>query len=181
MRRILHSAARQGAEQGLERVQMHDVAKESGVAIATLYRYFPSKLHLFTAVMRDRVERMEAAAARVPRHRDPVVAITEMLVDATAQMMAAPLLAQAMMIANNAVLHDSASHSTEPGMVFSRLLLSTAGIDDPTPRDRQLVRLIEHGWYGAINSAINRQRPWEELEDDVRVTCRLLLVDWARS
>ena len=50
-RRILEPRLRHGAAKGLERMQMHDVAKDAGVAIATLYRYFPSKTHLFTALM----------------------------------------------------------------------------------------------------------------------------------
>ncbi|MEK8145910.1 helix-turn-helix domain-containing protein [Streptomyces sp. M10(2022)] len=39
-RGILRAAADIAAETGLERVQMHEVAKSAGVAIGTLYRYF---------------------------------------------------------------------------------------------------------------------------------------------
>ena len=56
--RILRAAARIGAEKSLERVQMHEVAKAAGVAIGTLYRYFPSKVHLFTGVMAAQVDRL---------------------------------------------------------------------------------------------------------------------------
>ena len=45
---------------------MHDVAKDAGVAIATLYRYFPSKTHLFTALMGAQVERLAEVTDRRP-------------------------------------------------------------------------------------------------------------------
>ena len=45
-RRILRAAAEHGAKNGLERGQMVDLAKDAGVALATLYRYFPSKTML---------------------------------------------------------------------------------------------------------------------------------------
>lgn len=74
--RILSVTARLGAERGLEHVQMHDVAKEAGVAIATLYRYFPSKTHLFTAIMSAQVDHMgddspEIRAAAAPSTLSP--------------------------------------------------------------------------------------------------------------
>ena len=182
VRRILRAAARQGAENGLDRVQMHEIAKESGVAIATLYRYFPSKMHLFTLVMRDRVERMSDSMSR--RHpsntrvANPVQAITDLLIASTIEMMKAPLLAQAMMISNNAALHASPGQSTEAGEAFAGLLLSTAGIDQPTARDLQLVRLIEQSWYGVINSGLNQHTPIERMQDDIQVSCELLLREW---
>lgn len=81
---ILKVAADIAASTGLERVQMHEVAKSAGVAIATLYRYFPSKTHLFTALMADQIE---GFAARVPdRAPDtpPEDAVFETLGSATA-------------------------------------------------------------------------------------------------
>ena len=59
-RRILRAAARLGNEHGLERMQMNDVAKEAGVAIATLYRYFPSKTDLFVGVLHSQIQRLSS-------------------------------------------------------------------------------------------------------------------------
>ncbi len=55
--RILTAAARLGSEHELARVQMAEVAKDAGVAIGTLYRYFPSKTHLFVALLLSQLER----------------------------------------------------------------------------------------------------------------------------
>ncbi|MFH8738754.1 MULTISPECIES: TetR/AcrR family transcriptional regulator [unclassified Streptomyces] len=41
---------------------MDDVAKEAGVGRATLYRHFPSREHLFVAIMQDRVDLLDTQA-----------------------------------------------------------------------------------------------------------------------
>lgn len=62
--RILKAAAHLGAGKDLERVQMQEVAKLAGVAVGTLYRYFPSKTHLFVAVMVDQIGQMGIQLSR---------------------------------------------------------------------------------------------------------------------
>ncbi|EUA66024.1 bacterial regulatory s, tetR family protein [Mycobacteroides abscessus] len=47
----------------LDHVQMHDVAKHANVAIGTLYRYFPTKRHLFVSAL---VRRVRTAGRRLP-------------------------------------------------------------------------------------------------------------------
>ncbi len=69
--RMLDAAAQLGAEKDLERVQMHEVAKLAGVAIGTLYRYFPSKTHLFVAVMVDQIDQMSEGFAVARNRRRP--------------------------------------------------------------------------------------------------------------
>ncbi|GHJ34773.1 TetR/AcrR family transcriptional regulator [Streptomyces sp. TS71-3] len=41
---------------------MDDVAKEAGVGRGTLYRHFPSREHLLVAIMKDRVDLLDAEA-----------------------------------------------------------------------------------------------------------------------
>lgn len=48
-RRIVRAALRALANSDYERVKVSEVARESGVALGTLYRYFASKEHLFAA------------------------------------------------------------------------------------------------------------------------------------
>lgn len=179
VQRILRAAARQGALNGLDRVQMQEIAKESGVAIATLYRYFPSKMHLFTAVMRSQVRRMIDPTRSVAPVVDPVGAVTQMLLEATRQMLSAPLLAHAMMVSNNAAIFATDAEANRSHESFVQLLLGTAGIAEATTRDRQLVRLVEQAWYGVITAALNQRNPTEQVEGDIRVSCQLLLADWS--
>ena len=50
-RRIVHAAMDLLAEHGYDEIQMRDVAVGAGVALGTLYRYFPSKEQLFAHVL----------------------------------------------------------------------------------------------------------------------------------
>lgn len=171
--RILRAAARHGAANGLERVQMHDVARDAGVAIATLYRYFPSKTHLFTALMRAQVERLGGLAVERVPGQAPEDAIAQLLLLAGQELLRTPLLAHAMMQSNNATV----AHTPSAGVtsVFTQLMLEVGGIDEPTDRDRRMLRLLEQAWYGILISALNRHITLAELEDDTVLICRLLL------
>ncbi|UDY36594.1 TetR family transcriptional regulator [Dermatobacter hominis] len=50
-RRIVHAAMDLLSEHGYDEIQMRDVAVGAGVALGTLYRYFPSKEQLFAHVL----------------------------------------------------------------------------------------------------------------------------------
>lgn len=174
-RRILRAAAKQGAAKGLERMQMHDVAKDAGVAIATLYRYFPSKTHLFTALMGAQVERLSELTASLAPDTDPVEAVSDLLIGAGRELLARPLLAHAMLQSNNASVAQSGSAVTN---VFGDLILQTMGVDEPDEEQLRLVRLVEAAWYGVLISALNHHITPEEAEGDTRVACRRLLGDF---
>lgn len=160
---------------------MHEVAKESGVAIATLYRYFPSKMHLFTAVMRAQIDRIQGEVAEPVDDLDPVDAVTALLLEATRQMLRSPLLAQAMMISNNAAIHATEAEAGQTTASFTNLLLRTARREEPSDRDHQLARLVEHGWYGLLTSALNQHTAADQVEEDLRATCELLLAEWSTT
>jgi TetR/AcrR family transcriptional regulator, cholesterol catabolism regulator len=49
--RILDAAVALAAEGGYDAVQMREVAERADVALGTLYRYFPSKVHLLVSAM----------------------------------------------------------------------------------------------------------------------------------
>ncbi|GAA2594765.1 MULTISPECIES: TetR family transcriptional regulator [Streptomyces] len=184
--RILRSAARLGAEHGLERVQMHDVARESGVAIATLYRYFPSKTHLFAAVMHAQVLRLDADTPPPPPGTGPVEAVTDLLTRASRQLFEQPLLALAMMRANNAASADDSGPPRRTDELLADLMLRTAGVSHPTERDRRVARLLQQAWYGLLVTVLYERSSPQDAHDGIRLACRLLLApqpghrEWTR-
>jgi len=62
--RIIRTALDLLSESDFDDIQMRDVAERSDVALATLYRYFPSKEQLFAAVQLEWVERLHRRVAQ---------------------------------------------------------------------------------------------------------------------
>jgi AcrR family transcriptional regulator len=69
------------ADVGADAVQMRDVAQRSGVALATLYRYFSSKEHLLAAALEDWQKRLtrRVLAARGSAGEEPLPGVLDYL------------------------------------------------------------------------------------------------------
>lgn len=63
-RRILEGAARAFSVSGYQGTSVPDIAGEVGVSVGLLYRYFPSKSDLFTAICMSELESEMAALTR---------------------------------------------------------------------------------------------------------------------
>jgi TetR/AcrR family transcriptional regulator, cholesterol catabolism regulator len=59
-RRILDATLALASKGGYEAVQMRTVAERADVALGTLYRYFPSKIHLLVSALAREFERADA-------------------------------------------------------------------------------------------------------------------------
>ncbi|NDK88785.1 TetR/AcrR family transcriptional regulator [Gordonia desulfuricans] len=174
---MLAAASELATDHELARVQMQEVARRADVAIATLYRYFPSKTHLFVAVMLEEIRHIQEALERRPP--DGVVgtdAIYAVLVRATRSLLRRPLLANAMIqsnaSANSAVVPDTAKVEQE----FWAILLTAAGVSEPTDDDSTAVRLLTQLWLGVLQSCLNDRITVPDAEADIRSACDLLLV-----
>jgi AcrR family transcriptional regulator len=66
--------ARAGTDAPLE-----DVGREAGVGRGTLYRHFPSREHLFAAIMKERVDELDARAKQLLDAPDAWAALTDWL------------------------------------------------------------------------------------------------------
>lgn len=177
--RILSAAADLAAENGLERVQMHDVAGDAGVAIATLYRYFPSKTHLFTAVLAERVERLVEAPPAVEVGVSPAEAVAELLVRASRSLVTRPLLAMAMLQSNAVADATTVPDAGRIDTVFGELVLRTLGVAEASDHDITLVRLLVRCWYGVLTASLNGRMSLPDAESDIRVACAALLGHYA--
>jgi TetR/AcrR family transcriptional regulator, cholesterol catabolism regulator len=175
-RRILRAAAKLGAREDLERVQMQDVAREAGVAIATLYRYFPSKVHLFAAVMRSQVVRLHEQSVAPAPGQDPVDAVADLLVRIGHDMLAQPQLSLSMIQANNLAQKVPGSGSDQIDATFEQIVMRTAGYaDDATPDHHRRARLVIQCWFGVLMSVLNGRSSAADADADVRRACELLL------
>ena len=65
-KRILDATIALASQGGFDAVQMRAVAEQADVALGTLYRYFPSKIHLLVSALQREFERTEAALRDKP-------------------------------------------------------------------------------------------------------------------
>lgn len=170
--RILATAGRLGARDGLEAVRMLDVADQSGVSITTVYRYYPTKHHLFTALLSHYAR---IVAPPHPLTGCPTIDVTELMVGICNAMLARPRLARAMITSVNARRAES---TTIGDFNMRATILSVAGIACPTPQDMQIALLLEQCAYGILSWAVMGETTPAQAEADMRRACELLLAPW---
>lgn len=169
--RILRSAAKMGAVHGYDGVQMQEVAKDAGVALGTVYRYFPSKTQLFLAVMAEEVFGGRPHAGH--EGGDTRGDVTDLLVGWTRRFTQRPKLALAMV---QSTLATYSSHSVEAkGMdtLVAPYILGRLGIERPTEEDLSKVRLLLYAWWGIVISRLSEHLAQDQAEDHIRL-CTVL-------
>lgn len=157
---------------------MHEVARRSGVAIATLYRYFPSKANLFNALMAEHVVGLQSTAAALPQ-ADPADAVADLLIVMTRRLLKHPKLAVAMIQANAMMQsHTAPDDVGEAAFITAQIEGATMrllGLDAPEEHDQTLVRLLMECWFGAVTAAVSGYSSYERTYADLRVAARVLL------
>src|SRR4051794_6515387 len=133
-RRILEASARLAGRGGFDAVQMREVAESSQVALGTLYRYFPSKIHLLVATMQNQLERMHRTLREKPPAGDTAAErVTGTLMLAFRALQREPQLADAMV---RALTFADRSVSPEVDQVSRRttmIILDAMDLGEPTP------------------------------------------------
>lgn len=178
-RRILHATAQLARRGGFDAVQMREVAELSEVALGTLYRYFPSKVHLLVATMHDQLEQLHTALHRhPPATQDPPARVAETLMRAFRQLQREPLLADAMVRALNfgdrsvCTEVDAVSGLTTAIIMDARGTSSRAS--EPSPRLRSAVRVIGHTWHSALVAWLSGRSSIAQVTVDIETVCTLI-------
>jgi TetR/AcrR family transcriptional regulator, cholesterol catabolism regulator len=175
-RRILHTSAQLAVRGGFDAVQMREVAEQSNVALGTLYRYFPSKVHLLVATMQDQLERTHTALRkRPPAAPTPAGRVAETLMRTFRAMQREPNLADAMV---RALIFADRSVSAEVDTVSrltTALILDAMRLDGPpTPEQLSAVRVIEHTWHSALVTWLSGRASIAQVRIDIETACRLI-------
>lgn len=177
--RILRAAEQLGTDTDVDHVQMHEVARQAGVAIGTVYRYFPSKTDLFVGVMVHRIEQMGQALARRPAEPGSRAGaadrVFDVLVRANRSLLRKPNLATAMMSSWTAAKSTMAIEVARIDTAMHDLLLAAAGIDAPSDEDAAVVRVLLLTWGGILQAALNGRLTMQEAESGLQLACRLLM------
>lgn len=174
-RRILDASARLAGRGGFDAVQMREVAESSQVALGTLYRYFPSKIHLLVATMQDQLERMQRTLRKKPPAGDTAAErVTGTLMLAFRALQREPQLADAMV---RALTFADRSVSPEVDQVSRRttmIILDAMDLGEPTPDQLAAVRVIEHTWHSALITWLSGRASIAQVRIDIETACRLI-------
>src|SRR5687768_4008782 len=96
-KRILDATIALASKGGFDAVQMRAVAERADVALGTLYRYFPSKIHLLVSALARQFEETETSLVRKPIPGDtPAERVTFVLTRATRGLQREPHLTEAL-------------------------------------------------------------------------------------
>lgn len=175
-RRILDTAAELAAAGGFEAVQMREVAESSQVALGTLYRYFPSKIHLLVAVLHDQLQQLRGTLRERPlTETDPADRLFHTLKRAFRAHQREPRLAEAMM---RALLFADRSAQEEVRAVTRLtvdLLIDASGLSpDEVPGHLSAVRVILHTWHSTLINWLAGNAGLREAFADIETACGLV-------
>jgi AcrR family transcriptional regulator len=175
-RRILEATLQLASKGGYEAVQMRTVAERAEVALGTLYRYFPSKIHLLVSALALELEGIQEKLERKPIPGDTAHERMQfVLARVTRAMQREPLLAEAM---TRAFMFADPSASAEVNAV-ARLMeeMFTHAMHDgePTADDRAKARVIGDVWLSNLVAWVTRRASANDVINHLELASRLLL------
>ena len=179
-RRILDATLALASKGGYDAVQMRAVADKADVAVGTLYRYFPSKVHLLVTALAREFERVEGRVdrAQLPG-ADAMERLKHVLDMITFAMQRDPLLTEAM---TRAFMFADASATVEVDRVAGIIdrLLAGAILDptdpqDPSEKELAIARVISDVWMSNLVQWLTRRVSAADVTLRMEQTVRLLL------
>ncbi|GLY73004.1 TetR family transcriptional regulator [Actinoallomurus iriomotensis] len=171
-KRILQAAAALASRGGVEAMQMRTVAERAGVALGTLYRYFPSKMDLVVAVVNEEIDTLEASLdRRPPRSGTPAGRAVEALMRATRGLMREPELADALI--RSLLLSDV---KTDLGDRMAAMLARAAD-GDVTPGEERhvLLRSLSSVWVMEMIELLRGRTGNEQIQARLEIAAERLL------
>jgi TetR/AcrR family transcriptional regulator, cholesterol catabolism regulator len=170
-KRILQAAAALASRGGVEAMQMRTVAERAGVALGTLYRYFPSKMDLVVAVVNEELDTLEASLdRRPPRASTAAGRAVEILMRATRGLMREPELADALI--RSLLLSDV---KTDLGDRMAGMLARAAGDTAPDEERHVLLRSLSSVWVMEMIELLRGRTGNEQIQARLETAAERLL------
>nr|WP_246304426.1 TetR family transcriptional regulator [Nocardioides thalensis] len=182
-KRILDATYALAKEGGFDAVQMRAVAEQAEVALGTLYRYFPSKIHLLVAALdqqfADAAERLNVREIPGDTQADRVLYVLKRLtrgMQGDAKLTEA--LTRAFMFADSSVAEGI--HSV--GMAMTSIVNHAmhggpVDADSITDEDVAIARVIGDVWLSALVGWVTGRSTAEQTAAHMETAVRLVLRD----
>jgi len=177
-RRILDATIALASEGGFDAVQMREVADRADVALGTLYRYFPSKIHLLVSALAGRFEAADAALrGRAVTGDSEAERVIGVLRRVTRGLQGDEKLTEAL---TRAFMFADSSVQTEidrVGMLLTTMLTRAMrpDSDEVTAEDVQVARVIGDVWLSSLMTWVTGRSSAKETADHMEYAVRLIL------
>jgi TetR/AcrR family transcriptional regulator, cholesterol catabolism regulator len=176
--RILDATIALASQGGFDAVQMRAVAEQADVALGTLYRYFPSKIHLLVTALAREFERAEKVLATKAISGDtPADRVITVLRRTTRGLQGDPHLTDALTRAFMFADKSAAAEIHAVGMLLTRMLTRAMhpGIDEVSDDDISIARVIGDVWLSALVAWVTGRSTAEETAAHMERAVRLIL------
>jgi AcrR family transcriptional regulator len=180
--RILDAAVALSSKGGFEQVQMRAVAERADVALGTLYRYFPSKIHLLVSVLGQQFEEAYRSLVRKPIPGEtPADRVMFVLGRTTRTLQREPHLTEAL---TRAFMFADASVAGEIHVVevqVTRILMAAmrnsrdAATLQPTEEELAITKVIGDVWLASLVQWVTGRASAHDVGASLDVAVRLLL------
>jgi AcrR family transcriptional regulator len=176
-KRMLDATIALATKGGYDAVQMRTVAENADVALGTLYRYFPSKIHLLVSGLARELEATQEKLDRAEIPGDtPSERVIFVLRRVTRLLQRSPELTEAM---TRAFMFADASAAAEVDSVgrimdhmFAKAMRPGA---PPSPHDLSVARIIGDVWLSNLIAWVTRRASANDVNARLELTIRLLL------
>lgn len=176
--RILNATITLASQGGFEAVQMRDVADRADVALGTLYRYFPSKIHLLVTALAREFERTDAALADCAIEGDtPADRVITVLRRTTRRLQGDPHLTEALTRAFMFADKSVAAEIRTVGTLLTRILTRSMHPDRQEPHDEDVAvaRVVGDVWLSALMGCVTGRSTAAETSTHLEHAVRLIV------
>ena len=180
-KRILDATIALATQGGFDAVQMRAVAEEANVALGTLYRYFPSKIHLLVSALGREFERANASLGDKPIPGDTSSErVIYILRKTTRGLQGDPHLTEALTRAFMFADASVASEIHDVGMLMTSMLthaMDPERTSEVTDDDVAIARVIGDVWLSALVAWVTGRSTAADTAQHMETAVRMLLRD----
>jgi AcrR family transcriptional regulator len=175
-KRILDATMAIASKGGYEAVQMRAVADRADVAVGTLYRYFPSKVHLLVSALGREFERIDAKTDRstlvgaTPNQR-----LNFMISKLNRAMQRNPLLTEAMTRAYVFADASAAGEVDQVEKLIDSMFARAMSDGEPTEEQYHIARVISDVWTNNLLAWLTRRASATDVSKRLELAVRLLI------
>jgi AcrR family transcriptional regulator len=175
-KRILDATIALATQGGYDAVQMRTVAENADVALGTLYRYFPSKIHLLVSGL---AREFEQAQEKLDRRQIPGETPNErvlfVLGRVTRTLQRYPELTEAMTRAFMFADASAAAEVDTVGRLMEQMFARAMSEGEPTAESLAIARVIGDVWLSNLVAWVTRRASASDVAARLELTVRLLL------